>query len=430
MRSIMLLAPGKRSRPVPLLLTLLLLTAVTRADANWPRWRGVDDTGSVPDGVYPAKLEKPVWKTPLPGKGCSTPIVFEKRIYVTAPVNGSDAVLALDWNGKEVWQTAFGPEKRGKHRNGSGSNASPATDGKTVFAYFKSGTFAALDLNGKVRWQTNLVESFGPDTLYWDHGTSPVLTEKFVIMTRMHDGESWLAAFDKATGKLQWKVARNYETAVEGDHGYSTPLVLKQGGKERLLVWGAEHITLHDTEAGKVLWTCGEFNTENKPNWPTVASPVTVADLAVVPYGRADRGQPRLHGIKLGASSGSGTGGQRLWKREDVGTFVPTPAVHQGRVYIVRDRGEIECLEPSTGKTLWSDSFPRASANFYASPVIAGSNLYAAREDGVVFVAKIEPKFELISENNLGEKVIASPVPASNRLLMRGEKHLFCFGQD
>src|SRR2546426_11677252 len=88
----------------------------------------------------------------------------------------------------------------GKHRNGSGSNASPATDGHAVFVYFKSGSLAALELDGKVRWQTNLVERFGPDTLYWDQGTSPVLTEKHVVMVRMHNGEAWVAAFGEATG--------------------------------------------------------------------------------------------------------------------------------------------------------------------------------------------------------------------------------------
>ena len=120
--------------------------------------------------------------------------------------------------------------------SGSGSNASPVTDGHAVFVFFKSGTFAAVELNGVVRWQTDLVERFGKDTLFWDHGTSPVLTEKYVIMARMHQGESWLAAFDKVSGEMAWKVARNYTTPVECDHGYTTPLVIRHGGKEAILV--------------------------------------------------------------------------------------------------------------------------------------------------------------------------------------------------
>src|SRR5947208_6921358 len=208
--------------------------------ANWPRCRGPRDNGSVESGTYPAKFEKVLWKAPLPGKGCSTPVVWDQRIYLTVPMNGLDAVLAFDWSGKPLWHTTLGPEQAGKHRNGSGSNPSPATDGKAVFVYFKSGTLAALEFDGRLRWQTNLVERFGPDTLYWDHGTSPVLSEKYVIMVRMHNGESWLAAFDKATGQMRWKVARNYQTPTEGDHAYTTPIVTQHRGKEAVRV-GAQN---------------------------------------------------------------------------------------------------------------------------------------------------------------------------------------------
>ena len=110
-----------------------------------------------------------------------------------------------------------------------------------------------------------------------------------------------------------------------------------------------------------------------------------------------------------------------------MGTFVPTPAAYKGRVYLVRDRGQVECLDPATGETIWSDSFPRGRASFYASPLIAGGRLYAPREDGVVFVADVaDGKFELLAENDMQEPLIGSPVPAANRIFLRGEKHLFC----
>ena len=414
--------------------TAALLAAVhfdlADEQANWPRWRGPRDNGSIESGNYPAKFDKVLWKAALPGKGCSTPAVWDRRIYLTAPTNGLDAALAFDWAGKPLWHTTLGPEQAGKHRKGSGSNASPATDGHAVFVYFKSGTLAALELDGQLRWQTNLVERFGPDTLYWDHGTSPVLTKSCVVMTRMHHGESWVVAFDKASGRMRWKVARNYHTPTEGDHAYTTPIVIQHQGKEALLVWGAEHMTAHDAADGKLLWSCGDFNPESIANWPAVASPVMAGDFLVVPYGRADRGQPRLHGIKLGGSGDLAVAGHRVWKREDVGTFVTTPAAYKGRVYLVRDRGEVACLDPATGQTVWSNAFPKASANFYSSPLIAGGKLYAAREDGVVFVARVEDKFELLAENKMGERVIASPVPASDRLLIRGEQHLFCIAAD
>jgi outer membrane protein assembly factor BamB len=414
------------------LISTCLLPFATNLCANddkspWPRWRGPRDNGSIATGTFPIRwdAEKVRWKAALPGKGCSTPIVWNGRIYVTAPTNGLDADLAVDESGKLLWLTALGAEDPGKHRNGSGSNPSPATDGRSVFVYFKSGTLAALEFDGKVRWQTNLVARFGPDTLYWDHGTSPVLTDKHVVMARMHNGESWLAAFEKTTGRMAWKVPRNYKTPNEGDHGYSTPLVIQHRGREALLVWGGLHLTAHDAVDGRLIWSCADFNPQSQAMWAAVATPVIAGDIALVPTGRNDRNQPRLHGIRLGGL-GDVTRTHRIWKREDTGTFVPSPVEYKGRFYLVRDRGQVECIDPATGRTIWSDAFPRSSANFYASPLIAGGHLYAAREDGTVFVARVDGKFELLAENKMGESVIATPVPMGSRLLIRGERHLFC----
>ena len=269
---------------------LMLAGAGPLFAADWPHWRGLGDNGSTEKGTYPVKWDATnvLWKAPLPGKGCSTPIVWNQHIFLTAPSNGMDGVLAFDWAGKPVWQTALGPEQAGKHRNGSGCNPSPVTDGHAVFVYFYSGTLAALDLEGKVRWRTNLVAGFGPDTLYWDQGTSPVLTRDDVVIARMHHGESWLAAFDKVTGRMHWKVSRNYETPEEGDNAYTTPLVIEHQGKEVLLVWGGQHLTAHDASDGRLLWCCGDFNPQAVANWPAVASPVIAGDIVVVACGRAD----------------------------------------------------------------------------------------------------------------------------------------------
>jgi outer membrane protein assembly factor BamB len=405
-----------------------VVRSVTPEDLdNWPRWRGPQDNGSTTQGTYPVKWDATnvLWQTPLPGKGCSTPVVWAKRIFLTAPDKGSDAVLAFDRAGKPLWQKTFGQEQPGKHRSGSGSNPSPATDGQTVFVYFNSGSLVALTLDGQVRWQTNLVAAFGPLKLFWEQGTSPVLTEQAVVMARMHGGDSWLAAFDKLTGKLLWKVARDYQTPIEGDNSYTSPLVIRHQDQPALLVWGAEHVTLHNAANGQMLWSCGDFNPRAMEYWPTVASPLVVGDMVAVAGGRADKGQPRFYGIKL-SGQGDVTATNKAWKREDTGTFVPTPAEYKGRIYLLRDGGELECLASTTGQSLWHAAFAKARAKFYASPVIAAGKLYAAREDGVVFVAQVEGKFQLLAENRMGERVIASPVPVSNRLFIRGEQHLIC----
>ena len=398
------------------------------AQADWTSWRGPHDQGSIESGNYPINFNANdvLWKAQLPGKGCSTPIVLDQTIFVTSAIDGTDGLLAFDWSGAEKWRTRFGKEEPGKHRNGSGSNASPVTDGDAVFVYYKSGTLAAVELDGSIRWQTNLVERYGKDTLFWDHGTSPVLTEKHVVMVRMHQGESWLAAFDKRSGELTWKEPRNYVTKTENDHGYTSPLVIEYDGEQALLVWGAEHLTVHRASDGKRVWSCGDFNPTQKQLWPAIAMPVIMNDMVVIAYGRNDRKLPRLHGIRL-SGSGDVTDTNRVWKRDDVGTFVPSPVAYRGLVYLVRDRGEVECLDPTSGETVWSAAFPKAKSNFYSSPLIAGNKLYAAREDGVVFVADVsERKFQLLAENEMKEPVIGSPVPAGDRIIIRGERHLFC----
>jgi outer membrane protein assembly factor BamB len=398
------------------------------ASSDWRSWRGPLANGSVEQGNPPITFgaDKYLWRAELPGKGCSTPIVLNGMIYLTCPAGGKDALLCYDLDGTEKWRTVFDQEAPAKHRNGSGSNASPVTDGQAVFVYFKSGTFAAVELDGKVRWKTNLVEKFGPERLFWDHGTSPVLTGKHVVMARMHEGESWLAAFDKISGEVAWKVARNYSTPNECDNGYATPLVIQRDGTESILVWGAEHITIHNAADGQVTWSCGNFNPQGRANWPAIATPVVVGDIAVIAYGRNDRGLPRLHGIRL-TGSGDVSTTNHVWKREDLGTFVPSLVAYKGHVILVRDRGEVACIDPATGKTIWEGAFPRGRANYYASPLVAADKLYAPREDGTVFVASIAgDKFEVLAENDMGESIIGSPVPVANRLLIRGEKHLFC----
>lgn len=398
--------------------------------AEWPSWRGPLGNGSIETGNYPVKFsaEKYQWRVDLPGKGCSTPILLKGLIYLTAPIEGKDGLVCYNLDGKEQWRTSFGQENQGKHRNGSGCNASPATDGQSIFVFYKSGTLGAVDLEGKLRWKTNLVERFGKDTLFWDHGTSPVLTARHVIMARMHQGESWLAAFDKASGEMAWKVPRNYKTPVECDHGYSTPLVIQYQGKESILVWGAQHLTIHDAASGEVTWSCGGFNPGDNKLWPAIATPVIVGDVVVIAYGRNDRGTPRLHGIRL-SGTGDVTQTNHVWKREDVGTFVPTPVAYKGKMILVGDQGLVTSIDPATGKTEWQGAFPKHRLNYYASPLVAGGKLYAPREDGIVYVANVAgDKFEQLAENDMAESVIGSPVPAADRLLLRGEKHLFCIG--
>jgi outer membrane protein assembly factor BamB len=147
--------------------------------------------------------------------------------------------------------------------------------------------------------------------------------------------------------------------------------------------------------------------------------------MAIVPVGRDDRNQGKTHAVRLDGN-GDVTATHRAWQRDDLGVFCASPALYKDRVYLLRNRGGLVCLDPKTGQTLWAEAFPRAASSYYASPVIANGILYAAREDGMVFAARIGEKFELLSENPMGEKIIASPTLSKDSLLLRGEKQLFC----
>ncbi len=404
-----------------------LISLSTLSAANWPQWRGPNGTSLALPGEYPTKFspsENVLWKVKLPGVGSSTPAVWEDRIFVTCGIDGEDGIIAFDWNGAEIWRETLGPERPGKHKNGSGSNPSPITDGKNLVVYYKSGTVASLTHEGKVNWKTNLQEQFGEDTLWWDLGTSPVFAGGNIVIAVMQEGESYVVALNPADGKVVWKVDRTFPVQKESGQSYTTPYLTTIDGVETLVIWGADRLTGHDPKDGKVLWTCGGFNPEDKAMWRVIASPGFVDGIAVVPYGRTKY----TAAVKLGGS-GDITASARLWERNDLGSDCPTPVGRDGKVYLLSDRGEIHCLEAKTGKDLWKGAIPRSSANFYSSPILAGDLLYAAREDGMVAVVKVgDSGMEVLSQNEMGERIAAAPVPVRNKLLIRGVDHLFCLG--
>jgi outer membrane protein assembly factor BamB len=389
-------------------------------------------TGVAATGDYPVKFsstEGVAWKAPLPGVGTSTPAVWDDRIFITCGIKDAggdahDGVVCFDMNGKELWRHQFGPERGGKHPHGSGSNPSPVTDGKHVVVYYKTGTLACLNLAGKEKWKTNLQDKYGKDTLWWDLGTSPVLAGGRAIVAVMQDGDSYLVAVDLNSGEIAWKQKRQYETPKEADQSYSTPQIVRMDGRDVIVTWGADHLTGHDAATGKLLWECGGFNPEKQGYWRTIASAVVSDGIAIVPYGRGEF----LTGIRVGGS-GDITKNARIWETTGRGKSadVPTPAVVGERAYLLTDKGRIACVNMKTGDEIWSADLPPNRNKFYGSPVLAGDKLYCVREDGIVFVGRVSDKgFELLADHNdMGGRVIASPVPIRGGLLVRGDEYLY-----
>lgn len=404
------------------------LIGVSAAEANWPAWRGEEGRGS--SATAGPVVGKPAWKVELPGRGCSSPIVAEGTIYVTTPIGEDDGVIAFDLEGQELWRRTFGKATPGRgQRVGSSANSSPVSDGESVFVYFKSGHFAALDRDGEERWAFNVFERYGENHLWWDVGTSPVLAGGNVVLAVMQtEGDSFLVSLDKQSGEEVWRTERKYDTGRESGDAYTTPLVFEIDGVETIVTWGADHLTGHDAENGALLWTCGGFNPEKKGAWRVIASAVETDGVVVVPYARGEM----LAGVKPGGE-GDITDSAFLWKKS-LGSDAASPVAKDGRVLVLGDigrtRGTVTCLDAKSGEELWSERLPRAPQVFYASPLVAGDRFYCLREDGMLFQAKIgEQGLEELAEVELGENTIASPVPVGGRLLVRGDKHLMCFGE-
>ncbi|MGI9428555.1 MAG: PQQ-binding-like beta-propeller repeat protein, partial [Bythopirellula sp.] len=307
---------------------------------NWPQWRGPDGNGVADPGAYPVKFtdeESVAWKVALPGRGSSTPAVWDDQIFVTCPIDGQDGVVCYDFAGNERWQTQLGSERAGKHRNGTGSNPSPVTDGEHLVVYYKSGTIACLDLAGETRWQINLQALYGEDTLWWDLGTSPILAAGNAVVAVMQDGASFLVALDLTNGEIAWKRERVYPCEKESDQSYTTPHVATIDGRDVIVTWGADHLTGHEAASGELLWECGGFNPENKGMWRVIASAAVDNQVAVVPYGRGNF----VAGIGLADASGNTTSSHRLWEKSKIGANVPTPVILGEQVILLGDKGDV-----------------------------------------------------------------------------------------
>ncbi|MCA9034841.1 MAG: PQQ-binding-like beta-propeller repeat protein [Planctomycetaceae bacterium] len=400
---------------------------------DWPGWRGPLHNGQAPGSGYPTEwsAEKNLtWSVEVPGIGASTPAVAGDNIFLTTTVNGENLLLCYGMDSKPRWQQALGKAVDGKPgKDGTGANPSVTTDGKYVFAYFKSGDLGCCSVDGKLQWETNLQQRFGEDTLWWDLGTSPILVKDAVVVACMQTGPSYLAAFHRQDGKLLWKQDRDLGAPEEAAQSYSTPVVSVDGDAETIIVLGADHVTAHDAATGRELWRVGGLNPTQHKYFRSIAGPAVSDGIVIAPYARGDS----LTAIQLGGS-GDVTDSHILWMNQETSADVPTPAIANGRVFICRDlkdkRGTIDCLDLKTGKTIWSGQLDVNRNTYRSSPIVADGKLYVTRQDGTVFVLDaFADEFKVLATNSISdEHTVATPVFVDGHILIRSSQHLYCIG--
>ncbi|MCU0708608.1 MAG: PQQ-binding-like beta-propeller repeat protein [Pirellula sp.] len=406
------------------ILLVLCCHTLGHCESSWPTWRGPNGNGTALDGRYPTAWNEKSgirWKLPLEGRGASTPIELNGLLILTLGANEENVVLAVDRDGKIAWQQKVGKEKPGKHAKASGANSSAVTDGTRIFAYFKSGDLACLDDAGKVLWKTNIQSRYGEDSLWWDLGTSPIVTDQCVIITVMQTGPSFLVALDKQTGQEVWKADRWLDVREEANQSYTTPTMMQIDGVWVIVTLGADHVTAHGAENGKLLWKLGGFNPDNDGYFRSIASPVVAGDIVLCPYARGSTLTAVRSQVSLPDS-------ERVAWRADFGSDVPTPTVYEGRAYLLSDKGVVTCMDPKSGAILWKESLPKSNKAYSSSPLIAGDHMYCTREDSVTFVLGgirgDAPK--LVSQNDLDGFSVASPVAIDGRIYLRTYEALYC----
>jgi outer membrane protein assembly factor BamB len=409
-------------------LSLLLFAAPLPADdGNWPTWRGPRGDGTTAETGFPTRwtaTENVRWKTPIPGKGHSSPIVWGDRVFVTAAIEAGDPnapkdrlLLCLDRrDGRVHWQkTVLTAKLEGIHQLNSRASSTPATDGERVYVTFLDDpkvVVAAYDFTGNEVWRVS------PGEFESKHGfcSPPVLYKDLVIVNCDQDGfnkskPAYIVALDRRTGSERWRIDRAHRI-----RSYCPPLITEAAGKMQMVLTGAETVASYDPDTGKPIWTI------DGPTEQFVASMVYSKGLFFL-----TAGFPTYHvmGIRPDGT-GNVTKTHVAWHVQNGGAgYVPSPVAHGDYLFLVHDNGTATCRDALTGRLHWSE---RLGKHHSASPVCAEGRLYFLDDDGNTWVVKANKKFELIEKNPIGENVYASPAFSKGEIFLRGSKHLYCIG--
>jgi outer membrane protein assembly factor BamB len=425
---------------------------------QWPQFRGKDAAGvadgaELPDAWDAARGTGVAWKTRIPGLAHSSPVVWGEQVFVTTAVSSLPnatfkpglygagtasedrtvqkwQLLSLDRKtGKVQWErTAYeGVPKEKRHIKATYANATPATDGRHVAAFFGSQGLYVYDLAGKLLWQRDLgridAGAYDDASYEWGNASSPILYEGLVIVQCDQQKDSFLIALRLSDGEVAWKASRDELPS------WATPTVVPGSGTvgAELVTNAPKFIRGYDPKTGKELWRLGRSSNITAP------TPVFDGDLIVVMSGR--RPNAPIFVLRAGASGditlpeGATSGGSVVWTKVNAGSYMPTPIVYGGHLYVLKNQGILSCYDLRSGALRYEQRLPGVPSGFSASPVAADGKLYLPSEDGEILIVKAGPSFALLGRNPMGQPLMATPAISGRLLLVRGERDLVAIGR-
>ncbi|MEX2172105.1 MAG: PQQ-binding-like beta-propeller repeat protein [Pirellulales bacterium] len=414
----------------------ILIAALAQAE-DWPRFRGPNGAAKAVNAIISlrwSEQENLRWKTPLPGPGASSPIVYDDRVYVTCYSGyGIDRenpgevaklvrhLLAVDRaSGRIEWTADFPatqPEDTCKGflaEHGYASNT-PATDGSYIYAFLGKSGVVAVDLAGNTVWQTSV--GTGSVEPHWGSAASVVLHDDKVIVNASDESHS-IWALDKTTGRERWRYEDERLKLAVG-----TPALVSAAAVPQVVIACPDHLLAISAETGKLVWSA------EIPIDDNIAPSVTVGDDVVYATGGLEGGSVA---VRLGGQ-GDVTNSHVLWTSRHY-SYIGTPVFHERHLYWISDRGLAYCLRATDGELTHRERLKikeGAGRAFYASPLLVGDKLLAVSRYHGAFLFEAGPRMALVANNIFqsdDSSFGATPAVAGSEIFLRSDNFLYCIG--
>lgn len=398
------------------------LRAASPGSHDWPEFRGPTGQGISTATNVPLRWSADrniVWKTPIPGRGWSSPVLADGHIYLTSATDGEEVVLrvvcvneetgAIEWN-SAVLRPEVGAVKELHSKNSLASPTPIVSDGR-VFAHFGHLGTAALTTGGQVVWrQTSL--KYPP---MHGNGGSPALVGDTLVFSCDGSADPFVVALESGTGAVRWKTPR--DTPAANKFSFATPLAVTIDGATQVILPGSGFVGAYDPADGRELWRARYGN-----GYSVVARPVFAHGLV---FASSSFDAPVLVAVRPAGARGDVTDTHVAWTHRKGAPNTPSPVIAGDEIYFVSDAGIASCLDVRTGQVHWSE---RLGGGFSASPVLVEGRVWFINEAGLAQAVKAGRQFEIVARNDLDERTLASPAVADNTFIIRTESHLWRIG--